>query len=61
MEKRLKLTAILLTLSIVVSFYPAIAWNWFTHPVFWLIYILSVTADLWCIKRLKKMQSFKSK
>jgi len=57
MERLLKLLAILLTLIIAVSFYPAIIMHWFTQPVFWLIYILSIIADLYCINRLKKMQN----
>ena len=60
MKKRLQLLAILLTTIIVVSFYPAIAWDWLVHPIFWLIYILSIIADLWCINRLKEMQNGQS-
>lgn len=57
MEKLLKLLAIILTLIIVISFYPAIAWDWLARPIFWLLYILGIVADLWCINLLKKMQS----
>ena len=57
MEKLLKSLAILFTLIIVISFYPAVVWDLFSGPLFWLIYILCVVADLWCINRLKKMQN----
>lgn len=57
MEKYLKLLAVLLTLMIVISIYPAIAWQLFSRPFFWLVYIICIGTDLWCIKRLKKIQN----
>lgn len=61
MEKLLKSLAIFLTLFIVLFFYAAIAWDQFSRPLFWFLYILSIVADLWCINRLKKMQKLNNK
>lgn len=56
MENFLKVTAILLTLGVVIFIYPALIWAWFIKPFFWVIYIILLAVDLWCIKTLKKMQ-----
>lgn len=56
MEKFLKILAVVFTLLIVTSIYPAIIWNLFARPVFWILYILCITADYLCIRSLKKLQ-----
>lgn len=61
MESFLKVIAIIITIVIVLSIYPALAWGWFIRPIFWLAYFLGIMVDLWCIKRLKKMQMGKNK
>lgn len=54
MEKYLKVLAVALTLLIVISFFPAVVWNLFSRPLFWILYIICIAADFWCINRLKK-------
>ncbi len=56
MERLLKVQAILLTLGIVLLIYPALAWSWFQRPFFWILYLICVASDLWCINFLKKIQ-----
>ncbi len=61
MERKLKVIAILLTLIIVLSILTGSVWNWFIRPIFWVIYLICIVIDIWCIKRLKKIQRGKNK
>lgn len=56
MEKSLKVLAVILTLIIVLCFYPAVVWNLFSRPGFWMLYFFCIAADFLCIRTLKKLQ-----
>jgi len=56
MENALKLVATLLSIILVGSVYPALAWGLFQKPAYWFLYLLCLIAVLGCIKAIKYIQ-----